>query len=614
MDFLKLNFGSWENDGTQKKAGFNSATHVNFVSYIDQALAPHEVRLLFGQNKLRYESGIFHPRGNRGRIDIDFSQVCGVHFDFEKSSSDPKAGYKVTVQLSSPPATYVGIQAFDRFKKTNTVYESEQTDFSDGAVKSARTHTFTVDNANRLKTMKQRMEENGFSDAIAKGTDETLLTATFSEEEIEASMEKGRGGKAKKSAAAPKKRSNENAGDNDNGEDGEAGPSAAAPKAKPAQPKKPNPKALPGLLDALPEDAGEWLQACVSRWNLIAPFDPTIPDEMWESYYRERAALDWYINEANGLQEVWTEETAYGERSAKPNPAWTEDFPKPPMYAYLDGDCYQEFDTPQNHVKSIGEALKKVVEGCPQLTDEAGNENIGDKLAAGVYVLEGYTNWDDDDCRSFDCKTRLYSPYGLGTAVDFKLRWHFRQRMTFTEHFATVDFAVRSCEDINHLEPQKSAVAQKGVPGNSANAISLFSMDRADSGYLKRTIVAANKLRKAEETLFGRKNLLSERKMFNILMCAASSVECRCVAEDLNENIVPFSRRKWKKFVGEEGDSSENDCDSENEERKKNKRSKKERLREMQETFGDFPVGFGNFYEGDDSDDGEEKRDQCSIM
>jgi hypothetical protein len=595
-------------------------------SILAKAMSSQQVRLLFGQNKLRYETSIFdHPRGNRGRIDIDFSSISNVHFDFEKSSADPKAGYKVTVQLSSPPSIYVGNQDFIQFRKTSAVYESQQHDFSDdSAVKKAKTHSFTVDNLNRLKTMKQRMEENGLADAIARGLDETLLTASFSEEEVEASFGKGRGkAAAKKSTTASKKRPAENAendGNNNEATEDGAGPAeetaaaAAAPKAKPAQPKKPNPKAVPGLVDEMPEDAGLWLLKCVERWNLMAPFDPTIPDEMWESYYRERASLDWFIHEAEGLQVVWDDEMAYGKKEAKPTPEWTEEFPKPPMYAYASGERYQEFDTPKNHMESIGKALLKVTKGCPQLIND-GAEDIGEKLAASIYVLNGFTNWVDSDCRTFDCQTRLYSPCGLGTAVDFKMRWHYRERMYSVEHFATVDFAVRTAEDIDHLAPQKCAVEDKYNPGSGKPSTRLFSMDEADSGYLKRTLVAANKMRAAEEALFGAKNVLSERKMFNALMYAATSVDCSCVNTDLQKNIAPFSRRKWKKFVGETGDDSDNDCDSDNEAKKRTKKSKKGQLKEMKQRSAQFGIPWEGS-DGDDSDDDRdgERREECTIM
>jgi hypothetical protein len=629
IDFAKLTFGSWESDATDDKAkieqdrqnldhsgGFNARESMRLI--LAGKMACHEVRILFGQSKLRYDLSISHPRGSRGRIEVDFSQVSGVHFDLEKTLSNFQNGHKVTIQLSSPALTYIGRQGLDGFRKKNAVYETQQTDFStDGAIKKARTHSFTIDNLNRLQTMKQRMEQHGFAAAIAAGLDESLLTASFTEEEVEASFGKSRGGD--KAAGAPKNNAskkrpapggNENTGNNHktDAEDDGGGESSAAAAARkpraPPQPKKPNPKAVPGLLDSIPEDAGPWLQTCVQRWNLIAPFDPTIPDEMWESYYRERASLDWFTKEAKGLQVVWDEDMALGKKEAKPTPAWTEDFPKPPLYAYCGGECYVPMDTPQNHADAIGKALKKTIEGCPQLTDDV--ENIGDKFASSIYVLNGSTNWDDTYCRTFNGQIRLYSPYGLATSVDLNMRWHYRARMTYVEHFSTVNFAVRAAEDINHLAPQKSAADDK--------PIKLFFMDRADSGYLKRTLAPQNKLRAAEEALFGRKNLISERKMFNILMHAATSVDCTCVINDINKNIAPFSRRKWKKFVGETGCSSENDFDSENEGQRKNRKSKKEKLREMQEVFAGLPVGFplGGYNSGDSDD--EEEREECTIM
>ena len=614
IDFVKLSFGSWESDSqeTQNDRAQITSLMQGMMVFQAQLLKCHEVRVLFGQNKIRYETYIAHPRGNRGRVEIDFSQVTGIQFDFEKPPSEK--GYKVTVQLSTPALTYVGSQEIARFKKSNAVYESAQTDFSEGGqIKKCKSHSFTIDNLNRLKTMKLRMEQHGLATAITTGIDEALLTASFTEEEVEASFEKARGSKAAKMSkkrAVPTNENNDTGNDNNTNNDGE-GPSVAAPAAAsraPAKPRKPSPKMVPGLVDSLDSiDAGPWLEKCVERWHLIAPFDPNVTDEQWEEYYRERAALDWYIKEAKGLQVEWDDDYSHGKKEYKP-PAWTEEFPKPPMYAYSEGECYVENDAIQNHVESIGEALKEVISGCPQISDDL--KALGEKFAGGVYVLSGFTNWDDMFCRDFDIQTRLYSPYCLATSVDFKIRWHFRQRMSFTEHSTRIDFVVRTAEDVDPLRPQRCACEHEERHGNSDRANVLYTMERADSGYMKRSLAAVGKLRAAEEALFGRKGLISDRKMFSLLMNAASSVDCDDVTKDLKQ-IFRLSRRKWKNFVGEEGDESDNDTDSDNESLKniKKKRAKFGPGGPFP-MFGDFP-GLGG-YGGEESD--EEEREECTIM
>jgi hypothetical protein len=175
----------------------------------------------------------------------------------------------------------------------------------------------------------------------------------------------------------------------------------------PSKLQKFNPEVAPAAPpDDMPPDAGPWLQKCVGRWQLIAPFDKTIIDGHWEAYYKERAALDWYTNVANGFYSVFSDEVE-----------WTEDFPQPEMESLDNRDHDMEDDTVQNHVKSFGKGLKETISGCPKLIKDV--PDIGDKLAAGIYMLGGSTDWDGNcDCCDFNCETRLYSPYGLGTSVN----------------------------------------------------------------------------------------------------------------------------------------------------------------------------------------------------
>lgn len=53
------------------------------------------------------------------------------------------------------------------------------------------------------------------------------------------------------------------------------------------------PRALPPARRPAP---GPWLQRCIERWGLTAPFDPEVTEAQWEGYFKERAALEWHTN------------------------------------------------------------------------------------------------------------------------------------------------------------------------------------------------------------------------------------------------------------------------------------------------------------------------------
>lgn len=366
-EYAKLGFGNFEHDCEgHTSGGMASLTGGNYLNFLAMqarhGLQCHEVRLLFGLRKVRYEMSISYGESNRGRIEIDFSTIAGMTFD--------DAASKVTVQLSKPPAIYVGEQVMVldgglRMEKSATTYEAEQTDFSNGDIKSQKTHWFTM-KATKYKAFKKKvLLSPDFVSAVVTGVAADALSAQFSREEIEASMAKIRMTKEvkaiKAAAAAGKKRAaNENDPVGGNG----AGSSRGTAAAK----KKASPKMLPGLLRAEPADAGPWLQRCIARWRLTAPFDPSVTESQWEDYYMERAALDWWT-EANGCKEPKSDggAGASDDASADKEPEWKEDFDKPSMGTYPDCESWGSTDTVKEHVASLRAAMKVVAGGCPPL-------------------------------------------------------------------------------------------------------------------------------------------------------------------------------------------------------------------------------------------------------
>ncbi len=283
------------------------------------------------------------------------------------------------------------------------------------------------------------------------------------------------------------------------------------------------------------------MQKCTSRWKLIAPFDTTISEEQWEQYYKERAALDWYT-------------TAPQECSGGDNLPWTEDFPKP-KFKYFITDDESDEDNVQYHANSLRKALKETVSGCPKLT--AAIPDFADRLASGIYMLHGRREANcNGDSQDFHCQTRLYSPYGLGTSVDFRLSWHCRQRLISFEHWSRVKYATRGVQECRPLKPQKSHTGDVDDCDYDLDLEDLFEMEQLDSGYMKRTLPKMRHLRSLEAELFGRRGVLSDRKLFLLIMYAATSVYDSEVTGDLGHITTPCCHQ-WKKNEGEAGDTTD---------------------------------------------------------
>jgi hypothetical protein len=337
----------------------------------------------------------------------------------------------------------------------------------------------------------------------------------------------------------------------------------------------------PALLQALPSDAGPWLKRCVNRWHLVAPFDTTISEKQWEQYYKERLSLDWFTNEAKGHSE--DDKDFYDEflrRSDYPLVEWTEDFPPPRFSPYANhGEAPELNDDIQAQVKSIRTGIKNVIKGCYQLTEYV--ENIDELVASGLYVLYGGAKWMDPDmadCYKFNILTRLYSPFGLGTSVDLQLDPWVCRVVLYVDHWATIKVAVRTVADCQHMKPQNTPLLDDFYnqdsdenKRNEKRRIILFSMSREPSGYYERNFINDWNLSAIEEALFALKKPLSQRKIFSLLIHAVMGVVIYRVSEEDMDDILRASRRKWKKDLLEEGDSSDDDSDSENEAKKNTK-------------------------------------------
>jgi hypothetical protein len=395
--------------------------------------------------------------------------------------------------------------------------------------------------------------------------------------------------------------------------------------------EQPSPKFVPGLVDSLPTDAGPWLKKCVAQWQLIAPFDLSVTEEQWEEYYKERAALHWFNNETNGLhcENIW--DSYSPEEHVEPK--WSENFPQPPLKAYNAGKCYSDGDVVEDHIKMLRKSIKDVISGCSKLTSKLttateDKSEIAVKLASGIYILFGETEWhvDGDSCESLEIQTRLYSPFGLGTSIDMSVAWHLRQGYTI-QHYLNLCFALRTAAECQHTEPQYTICTDQGKIDKN-RVIEMYSTSLADytSDYYKRKLGSTSKLQAAEMALFGRENVLSDRKMFSLLAHAGLGVDIHEIKGDLRW-MLKVSRREWKKFDDETGDGSDGDVDSDNEGKRQKMEARKYRNHQiiekkkkrgewgwMADATYDSDVSLEDDWDSDDDEDEDEEDDSDSEL
>lgn len=117
------------------------------------------------------------------------------------------------------------------------------------------------------------------------------------------------------------------------------------------RPAVPRPKLVSGLQHFLPAQPGPWLQQCIERWGLVAPYDPSVTEAQWESYFKERAALEWHTDSciATVRPRAGVEATAGGggaqlqlEEGTQAAEAWPFDWEKPESLRAFCREAYHE--------------------------------------------------------------------------------------------------------------------------------------------------------------------------------------------------------------------------------------------------------------------------------
>ncbi|CAE6354710.1 unnamed protein product [Rhizoctonia solani] len=263
---------------------------------------------------------------------------------------------------------------------------------------------------------------------------------------------------------------------------------------------------------------GEWAA------NLLAPYDTTITEEQWQAYYEERSALD-KINTIDS-----------------------------PESAAIGGECLDE-----NMWRVLRKAAEQVTSAIlsSALGDAERKKSISRTLLGSLYFMSvdgSSEGLGAPEPRNLDMTTRLYSPFGLGTSIDFHYNYHYRMRSYEDERNAMLNAATREISECNPSKSTKCA-AEPELPEHDEEdeekaeqvvepvvienfkAHTLFSgVEDMVDGWTTMYITEQN-VKNFEEPLLGTKGWISPRKLVDILMAAGTALLHKEVDTEAAEHL-----------------------------------------------------------------------------
>ncbi|KAF8679868.1 hypothetical protein RHS04_04806 [Rhizoctonia solani] len=294
-------------------------------------------------------------------------------------------------------------------------------------------------------------------------------------------------------------------------EDGPAKKKAAtAPKLKKS--KAPNWNEDSGYSNEKPTT--EWARKCVDRWCLLPPYNTRMTEKHWQDYYNERSALD-KINSSGAPEskEIVSEEL-----------------------------CQDTWKI----LRGAARDLASIVLGS-KLDDEDRKKHIARTLMGSLYFTELWGNDEGDDTpREVQAKSRLYSPFGVGTSIDFYYFYHLRPRMFGKgERFASFYAKSRPIVEIDPENPTACSATKRNANGAikaASDAITVF--DR--NGSKSKGTTAAN-VKSFEQAIFGVEGWISPLKLVEILFAAGTVMRYREQDKESPKSVLA----KFQYFDGE---------------------------------------------------------------
>ncbi|KAJ7834323.1 hypothetical protein B0H14DRAFT_3709422 [Mycena olivaceomarginata] len=197
-------------------------------------------------------------------------------------------------------------------------------------------------------------------------------------------------------------------------------------------------------------------------------------------------------------------------------------------------------------LRAASSSVAATIYGASQL-DEADKTRIARTLRGSLYFTELWGNDEEgggDNPRTVNSKTRLYSPFGLGTSLELVYNFHWRQ-FRAGERFSDFVVGQRDIEECDSEDPMKCTAVVKD--SRSREKPGEFSVKVFDINNSKIKGTTAQKITDVEEQFFGSSDWLSPLKLFNFL-CAAGTV---LHYKEENQSTVTQAGTKFKLFQGE---------------------------------------------------------------
>ncbi|KAH8824507.1 hypothetical protein DL96DRAFT_1712766 [Flagelloscypha sp. PMI_526] len=261
---------------------------------------------------------------------------------------------------------------------------------------------------------------------------------------------------------------------------------------------------------------GEYAQIeLTSSASLLAPYDMRIPESKWKEYFLERSALD-EINTKN---------------SSKAEKIISEE---------LGQDTF-------SILRAASSSVSAAILGAAGL-DQQDRVKIAHVLRGSLYFTELWGNDEEgggDNPRTVNAKTRLYSPFGIGSSLELVYNFHWRQ-FRAGERFSNFIVGSRSYEECDSKDPQKCKAVTRDSRGREKpreGSVQLFDMNNSK---IKGT--TPKKIQDFEYEFFGCSEWLSPLKLYNFL-CAAGTV---LHYKENNRSTVNKVSEKFKFFQGED--------------------------------------------------------------
>ncbi|KAG8790394.1 hypothetical protein FRC12_011982 [Ceratobasidium sp. 428] len=295
--------------------------------------------------------------------------------------------------------------------------------------------------------------------------------------------------------------------------------SAGAKKASAPRLKKsvqPNWNELEEYSDEKPN--GEWGKKCAERWCLLPPYNTSITEDQWKTYYLERSALD-LVNSSGSTES------------------------KPIVSEELGQDTWVLL---RRNAEQVAAAI------FGSVLDDEHKKRIGRTMLGSLYFTDLWGNDEGDGSpREVSAKSRLYSPCGLGTSIDLNYHYHLRARMFMAgERFGSLDVITRAISDCDAENPRTSMTQEENPRGGkktSPDATTVF--DRKGS---KSKGTTAARIKEFEEPLFGCEGWLSPLKLTHILFAAAGVMNYNEDDTDTPESTLA----KFQFFQGEDDEKA----------------------------------------------------------